>query len=1180
MFKVSLNSFALKTIRSRLAGPGPAGSGRRVFGTLLVFFMGLSLLGLIWAAPGRPQPAASAAPSPANMLRNLKLDSHPDYTQLTFYFQNPLNNYVLRRKDLNTLVLDFGAARSDRPAADPGSDPLLAALTLSQNNNNLLAEIKIKTAHYTVRHYPVSNRRGLVLELKALEPEIQLEEADSTFNRLRWLPPTAHRVAKSVRHELQKAALDGESGQLLRAAVDHMVRGHYPTASAMLEAFKTAYPRHPLIDRAYCLAVYARYESRPREERFDQGLALWRETLDKFPESDLAPSSAFSLALAYLELDYLPEAEEQFKRISLLYPDSPYAQLGLVYAADVSLRRNRPAAVREILKSFLDRPLKTDLDLEAYARIGLSYYYEGLYSQANEIFKKLLELEMESYQGSPELIYALGDGYFYLGRPDLSRLFLLHAVNLLPRHPQTGVMMAKIGDTFRLEGRHSEAIAVYTLTAMQFAREPGGLVSQMRLAEMGVLSGFFPVSTIFDALRNGSHRAAGAMYEQIANNAQGVSDTIRQLALLRGGLALEADRDFRGAIQKLGELAADYPKSLLAEEARQALGRSVLGQARLFEQLSAWPDLIALSQAYEPLLEPEDQNELKFLAAKAYDALGDFDQALPRWLAFKSQRPERLMARDMAVITDLLKLSRPLEALDNLKKLAAAYPQLEDWAQTQLDTIEAALARPASEAAIDDLKLFRSEIRDFNLRQRALADSIAIALLNGNYHRGRALIDQYLNEYPDDELNPGYILAQAEIDRRLRNIDRAWDTLSDFRRQNPDDPRARETLLAQIEEASGLNRPDDAFRFIELYRSLHPQDPQSQELLMARFQKEMELGRTDQALQTLARFRTDYPQSPRAGEAYYRQHQEEIKLGRLDQAAQSLRDFRKEHPGDARLPDLMLEQAQKELEAGQPEKAFERWRDFRKTYPDDPRGPEILLRLAREEGALGRPGQAAESLAEFRRAYPGAPEEAQTYLEQLAWEERQQNHQGLISLYEEFRHKFPDHPETPRLYRDAARLQVALGRPAEALATLEEGVKKLLALAQSAEVQEQLGQIYLDQGDVEGWALSLDNYLQQPAQVGDRPEDRFLKALQLAQVYLELGRHDDARRIMDMASGLETAGIAPEALYNLAKAYETLGERAKYAGALERLARSSDDFWRGAARQELNNLKAPERPEP
>ena len=84
-----------------------------------------------------------------------------------------------------------------------------------------------------------------------------------------------------------------------------------------------------------------------------------------------------------------------------------------------------------------------------------------------------------------------------------------------------------------------ELIFSYGVAKRRFPDSDGGLISQVRLADMGALHSFFSQDKVFDALERGSRQATVEMYKKIADT--GSASPLLQLAQLKIGTALAED---------------------------------------------------------------------------------------------------------------------------------------------------------------------------------------------------------------------------------------------------------------------------------------------------------------------------------------------------------------------------------------------------------------------------------------------------------------------------------------------------------------------------------------------------------------------------------------------------------------------------------------------------------------
>ncbi len=1017
--------------------------------------------------------------APANALLRAAIGSGPDYARLVFTFRDPLETYSLTRTDINELRIDFGPVSFD-PNMPPPVHNLIPSVKIGQFNGRLTADVSVAPARYELRHFKSRDELSLVVDIKDLGASARRPEGlDVKPPRI----PSISEVAEKLRALLPERAPDSPpfpAENLYIRLLKELAAQYYREARVDIEELQRLFPRHQFQEEAAYLLPEIYYLTTNIQDNYAQVTDGWKKALDEWPQSLLSTRARFMLAQADQDMGYNNEAAAQYRLLAddALNPENPYARVALLRAADLQLGMGLIDDARKTLEPVLTEGLADDLGLESYARLGMADFYEGFYSQANEILREGLDMAPNLYVNYPEMLYALGEGYHYLNRPDLSRLFLTHALNLMPNHPKADVIMARIGDNYREENRDKEAMAIYGAARRRYPMSDGGLISQVRLADMGSLHSFFTQDKVFDALERGVRQATVEMYRQIDDSA-GVSP-LSQLAQLKIGAALSEDDENREAIQYLRKIEIDNPKSALLPEAMPLLNDAIVSEAALRRELGDWQDISDLYADNSSYIEEADRPLVLRALAEAYENLGRFEEARDVWSELAEQTPEKRLERAKGLAANSLKMGEPGEALNFLLALHKEFPHEVEWLRERLAETEKALAAPMNAKATADLLHFREVTDQEPMRREALADAISAEMKGERYDKAAALMNQYRGEYPEDKLTPEYLLTEAQIEDRQKRYENSWDKLSEFRLKYPDDPRGPQLLLGQIQRADNLKRPDDAFRFMELYRDHYPEAPESRDFLMEKMNREWDLGRYPESTATLGDFRREYPGDPiiprllmdRAdkdwGAGRYEDSQwaaDELLLNypsdpevqnylinrtRRDWEAQRYPESQaavdrlmRLYPGDARLADLLLERAEGDWGRSRLEAAKKDWADFRQNFPDDPRVGPSYVDQYQKNLAAGLPEEAFAAAEEYRSARP-EDREAQANLMLEEAKDRfaaGQNDAGR-ALWTRFRETFPDDSRTPDLLLIQARQEMKESLYDEALGHYQELLDK------------------------------------------------------------------------------------------------------------------------------------------
>jgi tetratricopeptide (TPR) repeat protein len=1212
-----------------------------------------------------------------------------EYSRLVFTFDDHIQDVILRRDDVDTFLLDFGPMDSGGQTAGP-TDALVKSVSIDRDGDRLVARVTLNTNKFEVRHFLSRDTYSCVVDFKNLQQDGATPITDETGRPiltpeedLQLHPPTFQEVIRGLSLFMVGTPDQGPEDQLVQSAMRDLTNGNIDSGLQKLIRFKDEYPNHHYADPAWFLIGDA-YFAKGLPDNFVNATDAWRLAIEAFPDSFTAPRASFMIGEANRLMDFTNEAAGFYKLAAENYPDTNYTALSILKAADMQLAMGLTDDVRKTLVPLLEKGTASAFGRLALVREAMADYMDTLYSQACEKFRMALNLDPNIYQLYPDMLYALGDSYSYLNRPDLTVLFLEHALNLMPNHPKADVMLARIGNAYQMMNNQNDAISFFNVARERYPDRDGGLVSQIRLADMGALRAFFSPERVFDALEWGARQATVKMYDDIISQAS--ESPLLQLAYLKIGQAQAADGENFEAIKWLTELVSKYPKGVLFEEARPILSRVVLNEAQERFDLGQFEQVDKLNEANETYLEGPDLLRFKRLLAQSYENMGQNDRALEVWKFIENQSPEKRLADQQALVEAALKTGKPMDAFRQLKSTLEEFPDSEDYVNSELAKVEKLLANQSSDGNVSDLLTFRNDPAVLTLTpvsQAALSDAIYILVNKERYDQASVLMDTYRDQYPDDELSPEYMLTQSKMDRRLRRYEKSWDRLSNFRMAFPTDPRVPQTIVDTIADARSLDRLPDAYRYEELFRQLYPEDPRSRKMILDRATEQFNLGLTQPGLDTLRYFQTEYPQDPETPATYLSAYRRLMDSNRPDEAAATLVELRTKYPGDPltkesypmeykdfiaidrpeeavavmaefeslypndplvrdayvtqyhdlvnlnaqdmafdildrfeqtfpddpRQPDLLLEKAKDLFAIGRNREGLEAWNEFLEVYPNDERipeltlltarmeiregqnqqgighyhrfiddypqrqdRPEVILELASIETSLGLPQQAYEDLASYRRDYPDSPQEAQVLLDQVALAKIMGRVDDVGNLYDIYRSKFTANPQFGETFLDQTRVEMAAGRNGQALATLERGIVADEGLDNAKPVQDLLLGLYLEEGRVEDWAGAMEEFLSRtPNGEGDL-SDRFDKYLQVAQVYQELGRSQDAQRNFDLALVNRPPEVSGESLYTIAGAYKRMGLQDQYRSVLQIIATLPDPLWQNVANQELGNL--------
>ncbi|MGL4209602.1 MAG: tetratricopeptide repeat protein, partial [Candidatus Adiutrix sp.] len=364
--------------------------------SLFLPFLGFSPLN----AQNRPNP---------NTLVRVSTSLGTDYTRMVFTFQNPLDYYVVRRIDVNQLLVDFGPVNLDgRPTITPND--LLNSVEFTSNNGRLNAVINLNTMRYELRHFASRDRFSAIIDIRTIQsPHITIDDLSGPFKALEL--PSLPEVARQANLLALLTLDDSPEERIFQRIINDIADWELESAKDHVSMFKRLYPQHRLNEIITYLEGELLWAIGPWEDVYPDATASWGEATARWPDSPMSNRAKFMLAEADRLMGYQNEAAAKFKILATdaVSPDDIYGQLALLRAADLLLSMGQIEQARELLAPTLDAEQAHRLNLEAQARLGLADFYEGLYSQANENFREILRQVPQLYTGIPEMLYAMGE---------------------------------------------------------------------------------------------------------------------------------------------------------------------------------------------------------------------------------------------------------------------------------------------------------------------------------------------------------------------------------------------------------------------------------------------------------------------------------------------------------------------------------------------------------------------------------------------------------------------------------------------------------------------------------------------------------------------------------------------------------------------------------------------------
>jgi len=642
--------------------------------------------------PGQPLKKPGAADRSSALksgrLTGIRLGTFPDYSRLIFLFKKPVDSYMVRRPEVNELWLDFGPDAIPKEGRYELHDELVQGVALLEQNGRLTARVKVGLSRFSFRHFSTPDRKAVVLDLRPGDPIKRARPAVSraALEKLKGLSlelPDPKAIARKIRAALPADPTPDTELFFLTQAADDMARGNFEEAIINLKRLLKNFPNTKYRDPGLFLlgdAYYYSYQNK-LEPHFLEITDTFREAIVTFPQSALTPRATLMLGLAYLKMNFNSEAVGYLEIVTKDFPDTRYAVLAYLYLGEAQLNLGEADLAQESLDTVLTFKPSGHSFLKAYYKLGQVHFQKGIYTKANEVFKEVLIRQEDFYLEHPEILYYMGEGYFHSHRPDLARSYLYHLLNIYPEYKAKDVVMARIGDTYKEEGRHSEAKKIYRITKDIFPESTGALISQLRLAEYGALRDSFKPETIFIELEEGAREATLKMYREIVASQK--ESPLLQLAMFKIGLAAYWQKNYKKALQTFKDTLEKYPKGSIIPDVHFVMSKTILARVRNLYRQKKHLELLSYFFENQRYISEIALSDIRLYVALSHLALDLPSEAIELFLADRGV-PDSADQRLLGLGEAYLKDSQYEEAIKALNQFLKRYPRHEKKDQALL----------------------------------------------------------------------------------------------------------------------------------------------------------------------------------------------------------------------------------------------------------------------------------------------------------------------------------------------------------------------------------------------------------------------------------------------------------------------------------------------------------------
>ena len=544
-------------------------------------------------------------------VSTIRIGPHPIYTRILVNLTESVSYQVKADFGNKRIILVLpNTTKNARLRTRSFNDKNLEQYSIRSLNEDLQITFLLKNPNTRFFHSMNPQKPQIILDLKGeirpiLRTRIGKAKSKSTFQksiepdhkqaplnkkaRLKGLSP------KEIRNLVAKSQEEREKNgwEDYQKALTEFQQNKYASASKMLGEFKKNYPKSIHLDHILYLKAEAEYRETIKELNpiFNKALASYKFAMREYPKSKFYDHALLKVGSIFDEIGYGLEARTLYKQGLKSKSSSLYNEARKNNLAAMLMKEGR---LNEAFKAFQKILKKSPKNIAAKAgifEIANKFFEEKDYARALKIFEAGSNRWPGELNKKPEINYAMAEIYFSQKNYEKARKHFFSLLNLDPLSENAHKALNRIGDSFILQGKYQNALAVFDESGKRKDRkldekgkpildEEGNEIrvetaetqyGKLRMADIGVHQPSLKIrDIIFDVL---PYYKPFETYNKIFDEAKSV-DILAEVTLSRG-IAYLLEQNYLKSIDEFKKLLPLGPESRFFQEAdryiRQAL---------------------------------------------------------------------------------------------------------------------------------------------------------------------------------------------------------------------------------------------------------------------------------------------------------------------------------------------------------------------------------------------------------------------------------------------------------------------------------------------------------------------------------------------------------------------------------------------------------------------------------
>ncbi len=329
------------------------------------------------------------------------------------------------------------------------------------------------------------------------------------------------------------------------------------------------------------------------------------------PQSSQAPLAIYRSALAHLAMGSYLKADRLFRQVTTDWQENPVTCRCWIGLGNIYIKKQAYLEAMEAFRWAQRSAVGKEDKAAAYFELGKTYQILGANKDALEMLENCIGQEPGFYTKQPDVYRFMGEAQFALGNVEKAKEHLLRYVNYQQGAPDQDIVLAKIAETFLIQGDLGAAGRMYAFMDKYYTDSEGDLICRIRRAELIEKVDFDQAISIYEGLRN-----------------KDLSPTLRRIVLMKLAALYLKKGNFNNGLALLDD-AFPAKKDGSSPEGASELRERILSD--IVKQYFAGKDfmkIVRLHDKYRRVFDSMQSPDVMEQVAESYASLKFYSDAL------------------------------------------------------------------------------------------------------------------------------------------------------------------------------------------------------------------------------------------------------------------------------------------------------------------------------------------------------------------------------------------------------------------------------------------------------------------------------------------------------------------------------------------------------------------------